>query len=447
MRKPDSPPSLDQLIATMTASGFFSKVVENYPLGVVNSQRYLHWDEMRHRSAPGDLDRQERWALMKLARRSTARSIPLIDEKGAPFTYSLPDEVLRETEFVSIHTGGRIGLSEEVTNPATRDRYLINSLIEEAVSSSQLEGARTEKRVATEMIRSGREPRDRSERMILNNFHAMEFVGEIRGESLTPEIICGIQRIATQGTLDNPAGAGRFQRPGESRVGVYDNENQLLHAPPPAEMLPERIARLCDFANGKIGEGYLPGVVRAIILHFMLSYEHPFEDGNGRTARLLFYWSMLNQGYWLTEFISISSIIKKSHAKYGRSFLYVESDDNDLTYFLLFNLKVLRRAIDGLNDYLARKMAEVQELRVRLQRDTSHFNSRQLALLHNALKNPGAKYTVQSHRNSHRVSAETARQDLVELERHRFLEKRRVDKKFVYHPAVNLGDTIKSLDL
>ncbi|MEV4224763.1 Fic family protein [Nonomuraea sp. NPDC049725] len=431
----------------MATSGFLSKVVGAYPLGAVNSQRYFHWDEIRHRSAPGDLNREEWWASMKLARRSTARSIPLADEKGAPFTYSLPDEVLRETEFVSIHTGGRISLSEEVTNPATRDRYLINSLIEEAITSSQLEGARTEKRVATEMIRSGREPRDRSERMILNNFHAMEFVGEIRDEPLTPEIICRIQRIATEGTLDDPAGAGRFQGPGEPRVGVYDNENQLLHAPPSAELIPERMARLCDFANGKIGDGYLPGVIRAIIIHFMLAYEHPFEDGNGRTARLLFYWSMLNQGYWLTEFISISSIIKKSHAQYGRAFLYVETDENDLTYFLLFNLKVLHRAIEGLNKYLARKMAEVRDLRVRLQRDTSHFNSRQLALLHNALKNPGAKYTVQSHRNSHRVSAETARQDLVELERYQFLEKRRVDKKFVYYPAANLADAIKSLDL
>jgi Fic family protein len=63
----------------------------------------------------------------------------------------------------------------------------------------------------------------------------------------------------------------------------------------------------------------------------MLGYEHPFEDGNGRTARALFYWSMLNQGFWLTEFLTVSKILRKAPAKYARSFLYTEQDSNDLT--------------------------------------------------------------------------------------------------------------------
>ena len=45
-------------------------------------------------------------------------------------------------------------------------RYLVNSLMEEAIRSSQLEGATTTRRVAKELLRSGREPKDRGERMI-----------------------------------------------------------------------------------------------------------------------------------------------------------------------------------------------------------------------------------------------------------------------------------------
>jgi Fic family protein len=92
-------------------------------------------------------------------------------------------------------------------------------------------------------------------------------------------------------------------------------------------------------------------------------------------------------------------------------------------------------------------MAEVRELRTRLRSATGHLNSRQLALLHNALKNPAARYTVQSHRTSHRVSTETARQDLAELEKHSFLDKARVDKRFVYYPARDLAEAIKGLDV
>ena len=84
--------------------------------------------------------------------------------------------------------------------------------------------------------------------------------------------------------------------------------------------------------------------IRAIILHFWLAYGHPFVDGNGRTARALFYWAMLHEGYWLFEFISISNILRKAPAQYGLSFLYSETDDNDLTYFIVAQTKVIRRA-------------------------------------------------------------------------------------------------------
>src|SRR5690606_27707757 len=160
---------------------------------------------------------------------------------------------------------------------------------EEAITSSQLEGASTSRKVAREMIRSGRSPRNRSEKMILNNFHAMQRIGELRHEKLTIDLILEIHRIVTDGTLDNPDAAGRFQLPGEDRVAVWDEEGELLHSPPPAEQLPERLQRVCDFANGQVGTGYLPGVLRALTVHFMIrGYDHPFEDGNGRTARALF---------------------------------------------------------------------------------------------------------------------------------------------------------------
>ena len=179
----------------------------------------------------------------------------------------------------------------------------------------------------------------------------------------------------------------------------------------------------------------------------MIGYEHPFEDGNGRTARILFYWSMLNQGYWLTEFISVSRILKQAQAKYARSYLYTETDDNDLTYFFDYHLGVIRRAIDDLNEYLVRKVAEVRELRAKLHNEAEYLNSRQLALVQNALKRPDSTYSMVSHAMSHRVSGETARQDLVALEKIKILERRRVGKRFVYAPVSNLADVIKSLDL
>jgi Fic family protein len=202
--------------------------------------------------------------------------------------------------------------------------------------------------------------------------------------------------------------------------------------------------RVCDFANGQVGTGYLPGVPRALAVHFMIGYEHPFEDGNGRTARALFYWSMLNQGYWLTGFLSVSRILKKAHGKYARSFLHTEIDENDLTYFFIYHLNVLHRAIDELHAYLAHKTTEIQEVRATLRQSADAFNIRQLALLQHALKGPEEIYSVQSHKTSHRVSTETARNDLVTLESLGLLLKRKWGKRYVFEPVVDLAEKIKA---
>lgn len=58
---------------------------------------------------------------------------------------------------------------------------------------------------------------------------------------------------------------------------------------------------MCAFPNGHLPDTFIHPAIRAIILHFWLGYDHPFVDGNGRTARALFYWAMLRQNYSLFE--------------------------------------------------------------------------------------------------------------------------------------------------
>ena len=222
---------------------------------------------------------------------------------------------------------------------------------------------------------------------------------------------------------------------------VQNNNNLVLHDPPHASELEERLALMCDFANKKIPDSYLHPVIRSIILHFWLSYDHPFTDGNGRTARTLFYWLMLREGYWLCEFISISSIFRNAPAKYARSFLYTETDDNDLTYFLLYNLKVIRRAIKELFKYVKMKGNEVKLLENR-SRKLLKLNHRQKALVSHALRNPGAVYTFLSHRQSHGVSFQTARTDLLSLAKYGYLSREKIGKAYHFYPVRNLADKL-----
>ena len=183
------------------------------------------------------------------------------------------------------------------------------------------------------MIRTGRPPSDVSEHMILNNYLTMQEILRLKSSPLSADMVFEIHKRVTANTLEDPSAAGRFRRPDEQRV-VGDHFGVVYQDPPPASQLPDRLQAMCDFGNGKTPEFFVHPALRAIILHFWLAYDHPFVDGNGRTARALFYWGMLNAGYWLFELISISNILRKAPIKYGRSFLYSETDDNDVTYFL-----------------------------------------------------------------------------------------------------------------
>jgi Fic family protein len=406
---------------------------------------YPHWDKLRHLDPPGDLSHREWWLGLKMNRRSLYRELPLLDTVGEPFVYTVPDIVLEGLHHVDQRCSGEIAMEEVVTaDEQARQHYLVNSLMEEAIRSSQLEGATTSRQAAKALLRSGREPQDRSERMILNNYRALQFMREGIGGTLTPEAVLELQRILTEGTLDNPDAAGRLQNSDEERVAVYDREDgSLLHRPPPAEELPGRLEALCAFANEDDSERFIHPVIRAIVLHFCLGYDHPFEDGNGRTARALFYWYMRTHGYWLVEYLSISSILRKAPAKYTRAYLYTETDGRDTTYFIAYQLEVIQRAIDELHAYLRKKVKEVRDVQ-RLLKGSAEFNHRQLALLGNAVREPDAVYTFNSHAASHGVTHETARTDLRTLVRRGLLEEHRQGRKHVFSPPPQLPELLKA---
>lgn len=417
----------------------FQKILEAH-VGPTQQGRYRHWDTFRHIQLDDGLSTEERWVATKMARRNLYQMLPVTDKSGVAFKYALPGTALQMLHQIDRDASGNIQASDQVTNPHTRETYLLKSLLEEAITSSQLEGASTTRQVAKSMIQEGREPRNRSERMIYNNYQAMLFVRRILEQPLTPDLILELQAILTDGTLDTPDAAGRFRRRDEP-IEVTDEIGTVLHIPPDADELESRMKALCDFANDINSSEFTHPVVRAIILHFWLAYDHPFVDGNGRTARALFYWSMARQGYWLCEYISISRILKKARGQYARAFLYTETDENDATYFLLYQLRVIIQAIQELHHYLARKAAEIHRTEDLLRQSVAlreTLNHRQLALMNHALRNPHARYTVESHRRSHNISYETARSDLLSLSTQRLLDLRKRGRAFEFTPAGDL---------
>ena len=291
------------------------------------------------------MSREEWWLVQKASRLTMQSPVPLHDKCKRPFRFTVTDQLMEQLHTLDLTKHGSEGIPEEITDSKTRDRYLVSSLIEEAITSSQLEGAVTTRQVAKEMIRNSRRPRDKDERMIMNNYLTMQYIRERKDEPLTPEMVLDIHRQVTDGTMPDPLIPGRLRT---EQVEVR-YQGKVIHSPPHAGELVERMEEMCFFANAHSPAYFIHPVARAIILHFWLAYDHPFMDGNGRTARALFYWAMLHNGYWLFEFLPISPILRKEPTRYYRSFLLTETDDNDLTYFLIAQAQVIEKAIAKLS--------------------------------------------------------------------------------------------------
>ncbi|MFT3830502.1 MAG: Fic family protein [Opitutaceae bacterium] len=407
----------------------------------MKNDRYLHWDRVRRRPPPEGFRTEEWWLGIKLGRNAHLRPIPLLDKKGTPFRIGQPDSLTELLHHIDRGLGAALGIPQVIETPEARDRYIVRSLLEEAITSSQLEGAATTRAVAKEMLRTGRPPRDKSERMILNNYLTMQRIRDLRDAPLSPQLVFELHELVTLDTLDQPGAAGRLRQATEYVRVEDDIEGTVYHEPPPAEQLPARLEAMCAFANGTAPDFYVHPVIRAIVLHFWLAYDHPFVEGNGRTARTLFYWAMLRQGYELFEFISISQILLRAPRRYAEAFLHTETDDNDLTYFILHQARVIREAVDALRDYVHHKTAELREAE-QCMRGLAELNHRQQALLAHALREPMTRYVIAGHQRSHGVTHQTARDDLFALVERGLLALRKEGRIYTFHAVSDLAEKL-----
>ncbi|HEV8537957.1 MAG TPA: Fic family protein [Bacteroidota bacterium] len=406
------------------------------------NEKYLYWDEAKYRPRPSNIDEAMAWSLVKVSRVSQMNPIKLEAPNGNAFGYWLPDSVLKELHFIDQNAMGQILVDEPKVGESDKDRYIISSLMEEAIASSILEGAATTRKKAKEMLREGRKPETRGELMIQNNYATMRIIKDRVSEKLSIELLRELQESMTKGTLEDSTASGRLRRPDEVVQVVDVMDGTVLHTPPPAENLEPRLKKLCDFANESPEGTFIHPVIKGIILHFWLAYEHPFVDGNGRTSRAIFYWYLLKNKYWLIEFLPISRIILKAPAKYKMAFLYSETDDEDITYFVMFNLRALHLSIDGLRRYVAKKQHELKEAS-KLVRRLRGLNHRQQELINHAIHHPDYAYTIARHMRVHGIVYQTARTDLHQLAKRGLLTKDKDGRTFIYYPDENLTAKLK----
>lgn len=417
MRTPQSPPDYLKYIQALIADQY-AAVRDATP--ALPDGRYLSWDELRYRTPPEGLTPPEWWSTIKWARRQASTPVPEMRALyPLPFSFVLLPAI-QGTLFHLDRTNVARDLLMALGNQDLVGEYRVNQLLEEAISSSIIEGARpTTRDVARQMVREGRAPASRDERMIFNNWRAMQRILELHEENraMTLDDLLELHRILGADALDVPDAEGQLRGP-EHEVVVEDQEHNVWHVPPHATGIGERLQALLAFANKAAEKDeqqpFIHPIIRAILVHFWIGYEHPFRDGNGRIARALFYWCMLQSGCEMAQFLSISGPIDRSPAAYYLAFAHTEIEEGDLTYFIIHQLNVIEESLADLTAHIQERVARTRKL-ARSIAEFDDLNHRQRALLQHAIRHPLESYTIGAHAASHRVHYQTARNDLINL--------------------------------
>lgn len=425
----EQPPKTDGGLEFVPMEFYLSQDFADFIKSV--DKKYYYWDKIKYK-IPAGKDKTLFWTALRLYRFANSERFTL-----GTYEFSYPKNFFaKELHEFDMNFGGSL-TSNEIIPQKDKNFYQISSIMEEAIASSQIEGSNTTRKVAKEMLRRKAKPKDRDQQMIFNNYKTIQFLVKKKDEPLTKELLLQIHKYITENTLDKKTEGGVF-RTTDNIVVQNSLSSEIVHLPPKAENLPSLLDSLCNFANKEDEDFFVHPIIKAIIIHFLVSYLHPFVDGNGRTARSLFYWFMLKKGYWLTEYLSISRVIYKSKSQYENAFLYAESDNLDLGYFIDYNLGVMQKAYSELQQYLEKKTNEKNNIGEFAL--ISGINERQAQILKAAATTPDTIFILKEWEVKLNASIKTVRSDFQELVKKGLLKEVPQNKRLVHYARADNFD-------
>ncbi|PIR25280.1 MAG: Fic family protein [Deltaproteobacteria bacterium CG_4_10_14_0_2_um_filter_43_8] len=372
------------------------------------NEHYLSEREIKYK-IPKGMNEQETLDLIKMLREKKSEPVyGLNTVRGKAFRYWQTNTIERILHEIDIkgHDSKWANVKAPISGELTKD-----ALIYEALYSSMIEGARTTKKRAEEMVRHGISPQDRSERMTLNNYNALQYIREHVHEDISKKFVCELHKILVHDTLEpedkNFVGIYR-----KDQRYVQDARNgEIVYTPPPPEKLDQLMESLYQWMNFEaLDVVFLHPVVKASMIHFYTVYIHPFVDGNGRMSRALMYYYLLKKQYAFFQYVSISKLLAEKRSAYYKAIKNVEDAGDDLTYFIIFSVYMVRESIDAVETEWNKS-----DLFHSIIEEQPHLNDRQKKFIKSQLKNKDASITIKKYMKTHKVVYETARTDLMNL--------------------------------
>lgn len=390
-------------------------------------ERYVSLDDIKYRLESLGYKRSD-WESFKanIQKHRKIASIPFIIKSiNKTFWFFISDAIQRKINNIEL-MGNRI--YEKINTISTiKEDFLTDATIEEAITSAIYEGANSTRAKAKQLIVSKQTPKNKDEWMIINNYLAMKWIKDNSKKDISVDLIKKIHEIVTKNTLlgDDGAFSGEFRNDTvyvANHIGV--EHERIIPA------LEEAIKLTVD------NKRYLHGLIKGILLHYFVAYIHPFFDGNGRTARTLFYFKSIKNELKFVELLSISAYLKNTGNKYEKAFDNVVNNDYDLTYFVDFCLDSLISGLKKIDEKI-KYLFDIFEIQKKY-----FLNSSQIILLQRLALNKFISISSEEHAKNIGKTREMARRELKDLFNKGFLKEEKKSKKFIY--SIN-SEYLKSL--
>lgn len=186
-------------------------------------------------------------------------------------------------------------------------------------------------------------------------YELMASLAEDKSTTVDQGIIRTVNSIVLKGLPDTKARSRGKYRVGGSVI-VDASSGAIRYRPPPPQWVPELMDNFTRDLTGWIEE--YPGPTAAALAHFGLISIHPFEDGNGRTARLIADMILNLTGFSADGMITMSKVFHDELPDYYAALREAQGEDFtqevDATPFVRFHTDALATAAITLEEQAIR---------------------------------------------------------------------------------------------
>lgn len=228
---------------------------------------------------------------------------------------------------------------------------------------------------------------------------------------LTKDKLCAWQAAFFPSGLSDGARieVGKYRTNEEHIVSGMFGREKIHYIAPSPERVEEEVRQFLDWFNSNESESY---VIRSAVAHFRFVSIHPFEDGNGRLARILSEMLLARGDKDGFRFYNISSQINKDKNHYYDILERMQRGDGDITEWLVWYLQKL---VDAFDDAEALVFTILNKSFFWQKASSVPMTARQMQVLNIFLDGYEAKITSKSWAALAKCSKDTSIRDIQDL--------------------------------